>query len=111
MMVKFGKSTIYGAPGGRIAVGVDVDAKLTARTGAPTHGRIWMTAVPANKPGSAEVHFTDLVINGDTDGVGGDLLIMLGRSAGFATLIDDALTQTFTLDLGDLQGKTHRRRV
>src|SRR3546814_14884550 len=43
MMVKFGKSTIYGAPGGRIAVGVDVDAKLTARTGAPTTGRIWMT--------------------------------------------------------------------
>lgn len=108
MMVKFGKSTIYGAPGGRIAVGVDVDAKLTARTGAPTRGRIWMTAVPANKPGSAEVHFTDLEINGDTDGVGGDLLIMLGRSEGFAPLIADALTQNFTHDLGELQGKIKR---
>src|SRR3546814_18456208 len=61
---------IYGAPGGRIAVGVDVEAKLEARTGAPTRGRIWMTAVPVNKPGSAEVHFTDLAINGNTDGVG-----------------------------------------
>ena len=35
MMVKFGKSTIYGAPGGRIAVGVDVEAKLANRPGAP----------------------------------------------------------------------------
>jgi len=108
MMVAFGKSTIYGAEGGRIAVGVDVDAKLEMRSGEPTRGRIWMTAVPANKPGSAEVHFTDLVINGDTDGVGGDLLILLGRSEGFAPLIADALTQNFTKDLGELQGKIRR---
>ncbi|SEH19812.1 protein of unknown function [Sphingopyxis sp. YR583] len=108
MMVKFGKSTIYGAEGGRIAVGVDVDAKLEIRSGEPTRGRIWMTAIPANKPGSAEVHFTDLVINGDTDGVGGDLLILLGRSDGFAPLIAEALTQNFTRDLGELQGKIKR---
>lgn len=108
MMVKFGKSTIYGAEGGRIAVGVDVDAKLEIRSGEPTRGRIWMTAIPVNKPGSAEVHFTDLVINGDTDGVGGDLLILLGRSEGFAPLIAEALTQNFTRDLGELQGKIKR---
>jgi hypothetical protein len=108
MMVKFGKSTIYGAPGGRIAVGVDVEAKLDMRSGAPTRGRIWMTAIPANRPGSAEVHFTDLAINGDTDGVGGDLLILLGRSEGFAPLIADALTQNFTNDLGKLQAKIKR---
>ncbi len=108
MMVKFGKSTIYGAEGGRIAVGVDVEAKLELRSGEPTRGRIWMTAIPVNKPGSAEVHFTDLVINGDTDGVGGDLLILLGRSEGFAPLIAGALTQNFTRDLDELQGKIKR---
>lgn len=108
MMVKFGKSTIYGAPGGRIAVGVDVEAKLANRPGAPTRGRIWMTAIPANRPGSAEVHFTGLSINGDTDGVGGDLLIVLGRSPGFAPLIAAALTQNFTRDLTELQGKIRR---
>lgn len=108
MKVKFGKSTIYGAEGGRIAVGVDVDAKLEMRSGEPTRGRIWMTAVPANRPGSAEVHFTGLAINGDTDGVGGDLLILLGRSEGFAPLIAEALTQNFTRDLGELQGKIRR---
>lgn len=108
MMVQFGKSTIYGAQDGRIAVGVDVDAKLEARSGAPTRGRIWMSAIPVNQPGSAEVHFTDLVINGDTDGVGGDLLILLGRSEGFAPLIAEALTQNFTRDLTELQGKIRR---
>ncbi|HWV61826.1 MAG TPA: DUF4403 family protein [Sphingopyxis sp.] len=108
MMVEFGKSTIYGASGGRIAIGVDVDAKLEARTGAPTRGRIWMTAIPVNEPGSAEVRFTGLVINGDTDGVGGDLLILLGRSPEFAPLIAAALTQNFTHDLEELQGKIKR---
>lgn len=108
MMVEFGKSTIYGASGGRIAIGVDVDAKLEARTGAPTRGRIWMTAIPVNQPGSAEVRFTGLAINGDTDGVGGDLLILLGRSPEFAPLIAAALTQNFTHDLEKLQGKIKR---
>ena len=105
MTVKFGKSTIYGAPDGRIALGVDVAMRLADRSGEPTRGRIWMTAVPVNKPGSAEVHFADLVINGDTNGVGGDLLITLGQSPGFAPLIADALTQNFARDLGELQGK------
>ena len=108
MDVSFGKSTIYGAPNGRIAVGVDVDARLQVRSGKPTHGRIWMTAIPANKPGSAEVRFTDISVNGDTDGVGGDLLILLGRSPEFAPLIADALTQNFTRDLEELQGKIRR---
>jgi hypothetical protein len=108
MMVKFGKSTVYGAPGGRIAVGTDVEARLEARTGEPTRGRIWMTAVPANEPGSAQVRFTDLVVNGDTNGVGGDLLILIGRSPDFAPLIAEALTQNFTRDLDELESKIRR---
>ena len=108
MTVKFGKSTIYGAPGGRIALGVDVAMRLADRSGEPTHGRIWMTAVPNNKPGSAQVHFTDLSINGDTDGVGGDLLITLGQSPGFAPLIADAVAPNFARDLDELQGKIKR---
>lgn len=108
MTVKFGKSTIYGAPDGRIALGVDVAMRLADRSGEPTRGRIWMTAVPNNNPGSAEVHFTNLSINGDTDGVGGDLLITLGQSPGFAPLIADALTQNFARDLAELQTKVKR---
>ena len=108
MDVKFGPSTIYGAPGGRIAIGADVEARLQARTGEPTRGRIWMTAIPANEPGSAKVRFTDLSVNGDTDGVGGDLLVLIGQSPDFAPLIADALTQNFARDLEELEGKIRR---
>lgn len=108
MMVKFGPSTVYGAPGGRIAVGTDVEARLEARTGEPTRGTIWMTALPVNEPGSATVRFTALDINGDTNGVGGDMLILIGRSEGFAPLIAEALTQNFTHDLEKLEGKIRR---
>lgn len=108
MMVKFGPSTVYGVPGGRIAVGTDVEARLEARTGEPTRGTIWMTALPVNEPGSATVRFTALDINGDTNGVGGDMLILIGRSEGFAPLIAEALTQNFTGDLEKLQGKIRR---
>ncbi|MBL8651685.1 MAG: DUF4403 family protein [Sphingopyxis sp.] len=108
MDVSFGKSTIYGAPGGRIAVGLAVTARLQSRKGEPTRGQLWMTAIPRNAPGSAEVRFTDIAISGDSDGVGGDLLILLGQNPGFAPLIADALTQNFTRDLGELQGKIRR---
>ena len=108
MMVSFGKSTVYGAPGGRIAIGADVEARLQSRAGEPTRGRIWMTAVPVNTPGSTEVRFTQLDINGDTDGVGGDLLIVLGRSEGFSALIAAALTQNFANDLSELESKIKR---
>lgn len=108
MQVAFGKSTVYGTTGGKIAVGVDVDARLEARSGKPTHGRIWMTALPVNAPESAEVRFSELAINGDTDGIGGDLLVLLGQSPEFAPLIADALTQNFTRDLEELQGKIRR---
>jgi hypothetical protein len=101
----FTKVTAYGSPGGRIAVGVSVEAQPQRIRQAPTHGRIWVTAVPVNAPGSAEVRFTDLRIAGDTDGIGGDLLLTLGQSPGFTALIAEALTQNFTRDVEELEGK------
>jgi hypothetical protein len=104
----FTKVAAYGSPGGRIAVGVSVEAQPQRIRQAPTHGRIWATAVPVNAPGSAEVRFTDVRITGDTDGIGGDLLIKLGQSPGFSALIAEALTQNFTRDVEDLEGKIRR---
>src|SRR3546814_17436108 len=85
--------TVYGAPGGRIAVGVTVAAQPQAIRQAPTRGRIWATAVPVNEPGSAEVRFADVRITGDTDGIGGDLLLRLGHGPGFPQFIPSALPQ------------------
>ena len=104
----FTRVTAYGAPGGRVAVGVSVEAQPQALRQAPTHGRIWATAIPVNEPGSAEVRFADVKIMGDTDGIGGDLLLRLGQTPAFSTLIAEALTQNFTRDLAKLEGKIRR---
>ncbi|PZQ22797.1 MAG: hypothetical protein DI569_07025 [Sphingopyxis macrogoltabida] len=105
---RFGKITVYGAPGNRIAVGIDIEALAAGAAREPTRGRVWITAHPVNKPGSAEVHFTDLSVSGNTDGVRGDLLIQIAQSPGFSALIADALTQNFTRDLTELEGKIRR---
>ncbi|MDZ3833407.1 MAG: DUF4403 family protein [Sphingopyxis sp.] len=102
---KFSDVTAYGSPGGRIAVGVSVEAQPQRIRQAPTHGRLWATAIPVNAPGSPEVHFTDLKITGDTDGISGDLLIKIGQSPGFSAQIAAVLTQNFARDIAELEDK------
>lgn len=104
---QFEKITAYGAPDGKIAVGITLRATPQG-SGSTTSGQIWISATPVNAPGSAEVSFANLSVTGRTDGVGGDLLIRLGNSPGFAQLIASALTQNFTRDLTELQGKIKR---
>lgn len=108
VMAKFGKVTAYGAPDNRIAVGIELEALVQGAKREPTRGRVWVTARPVNAPGSAEVSFIDLKVDGDTDGLKGDLLLGIAESEGFAPLIADALTQNFTRDLAELQGKIRR---
>lgn len=100
---KFEKLISYGAPDGKIAVGITL--KATPQDGETTSGQIWVTATPVNAIGSPEVRFTNLSVSGNTSDMGGDLLIQLGNSPGFAQLIASALTQNFTKDLSDLQQK------
>lgn len=107
VMAEFEKVTAYGSPGSKIAVGITLKA-TPQDSRSTTSGQIWVTATPINAPGSAEVSFTNLNVTGRTDGVGGDLLIQLGNSPGFAQLIASALTQNFTRDLTELQGKIKR---
>jgi len=108
VMAKFGKVIAYGAPDNRIAVGIDLEALVKDAKREPTRGRVWVTARPVNAPGSAEVQFIDLKVSGDTNGLKGDLLLGIAQSEGFAPLIAAALTQNFTRDLDELQGKIKR---
>lgn len=108
VMAKFGKVTAYGAPDNRIAVGIELEALVQGAKREPTRGRVWVTARPVNAPGSAKVSFIDLKVDGDTDGLKGDLLLGIAESEGFAPLIAAALTQNFTHDLEELQAKIKR---
>ena len=106
--VQFDKVSCYGTDGGRIAVGVDIKARPLSAGSTETHGRIWLAARPVNAPNSPKVSFADPVISGDTDGVGGDMLLTIGQSPGFSNLIATALTQNFAKDIAELKGKISR---
>lgn len=106
--VQFDGVTCYGATGGRVAVGVNVRARPQSSGVEETHGRIWLAARPVNAPNSARVGFADPIITGDTDGIGGDMLLAVGQSPGFADLIAGALTQNFAKDIDELKGKIGR---
>lgn len=104
----FKKVTIYGTPGNRIAVGLDVVVKPDNKQLEPMEGMLWLTAFPINDAGSAEVRFKDVSVAGDTSKVGGDLLLQFGNSPTVTEMLAASLTQNFTKDVNDLKGKIHK---
>ena len=102
---KFERVTGYGTTNNRLAVGLTVTATPRNTSISATRGQLWITALPVNQAGSAEITFQNVEIAGQTDGVGGDLLIKFGNSPGVAEAIGAALTQNFTRDLTELEGK------
>lgn len=104
----FKKVTIYGTPGNRIAVGLDVVVQPENKQFEPMEGMLWLTAFPINDAGSAEVRFKDVTVAGDTSKVGGDLLLQFGNSPVVAEMLASSLTQNFTKDVNDLKGKIHK---
>jgi hypothetical protein len=105
---RFDKVVAYGTTGGRIAVGLTLGATPASGIGGTTHGTIWIAARPINEQNSAKIAFADLSVTGNTDGVGGNLLLTLGNSPAVSGMIADALVQNFARDLDDLTGKIRR---
>lgn len=105
---RFEKIVAYGTTEGRIALGITLAARPVSGGMAETRGRIWLTARPVNAENSAVIAFEDLAIAGDTDGVGGNLLIRLGQAPVIAEMIAESLTQNFSGDLDKLLGKIRK---
>ncbi len=110
VMARFDKITAYGTTGGRIAMGITLTAKPVGSTEA-TLGVIWISARPVTRPGSQQVRFADLEVRGNTNGVGGDILVVLANSPALIDSIADALTQNFSRDFQKLLGKVQRAIV
>ena len=106
--VRFGKVTIYGTTGNRIAVGAGFTAREAAGLLPETKGTLWLTALPVNPPDSREVQFRELKVAGATDGKVTDLLLGLANSPAVAETIAGALSQNFTRDYDQLLGKIGR---
>jgi hypothetical protein len=107
---RFENVTGYGTTGGRIAVGLTLVAKPQG-TSEETRGIVWITAIPVNAENSQRVSFQGLSVDGNTNGVGGDILVRLANSPGVAGVVADSLTQNFTNDFRKLLGKIERAIV
>lgn len=107
IMAQFGKPTIYGTTGNKLAVGIQFTAR-SASGGSPSHGTVWLTGTPVNAPNSRRVTFADLAVTGVSDGVGTDLLIRMANAPGISSTIADALGQNFENDFGKLMVKVDR---
>jgi hypothetical protein len=103
--VNFQKVQVYGASGNRIAVGVTFDAKSNLKLLDKADGTIWLIARPVNQPNSREIAFTDAAITGQTDIVGGDLLLAFANDPEFKRTITEALKQNFENDFTKLRSK------
>jgi len=105
---QFSDIAVYGAPGGRIAVG----ARFKARSDLPlveaASGFIWLTAQPKNEPNSRQIRFADIRISGDTNLVSQPLLLALANAPEFQATISDALKQNFENDFAKLTAKIDR---
>ncbi len=110
VIARFDKVTGYGTTGGRIAVGLTISAR-PQNSSTETHGLVWLTAVPVNTPGSQRVHFEQLAVNGETDGIGGDLLVRLVQNPAVSEVLAGELTQNFSRDFEKLIGKVRRAIV
>jgi len=105
---RFEKIDVYGTTGNKIAVGITLAARPRSAHVDETRGMVWLVARPVSAPNSSIIRFTDLSIVGDTDGVGGDLLLTLARSDAVAATIAASLTQNFSQDIKELQGKVDK---
>ncbi|MBB5715826.1 DUF4403 family protein [Sphingomonas aerophila] len=106
VLARFAKVTVYGTTGGRIAVGLAFSAATEG--GSPSHGTVWLTALPINAPNSRRVAFTQLQVSGVTDSTGTNLLLRLANAPTLSTTLSDALTQNFSDDYDKLLTKVSR---
>jgi hypothetical protein len=101
----FADVTAYGAAGGRLAIGFDITVQVVSSGLGKVRGRVWIEVTPVTKAGSTEVAFEGLVVTGNIEVPGGDLLISLANSQSVARAIGEALGHDFAEDRERLVGK------
>ncbi|WP_416906801.1 MAG: DUF4403 family protein [Polymorphobacter sp.] len=102
--VRFGKVSLYPTTNGRIALGVEIDAR-GERGLIDARGTLWLAGTPHNEPGSQRLTISDLEVASQTDSRGFDLLVAIADTDLFRETVAEALTQDFSNDLAKLEAK------
>jgi hypothetical protein len=94
----FGGVTMYATDGNRLAVGVQLDAKLQSGLLGRTSGVVWLTGVPYNRDNSEVIEIRDLRATGSTDSHSVNLLLSIIETPAVLDQIRGSLTQHFGKD-------------
>ncbi len=105
---RFSEIEVFGTTGNRIAVGITFSATTDTRLWNKARGRVWLSAKPVNAPNSRQVTFADVVVTGQTDMVGEELILAIANSPDLQSTIADALKQNFERDFDKLRTKIDR---
>ncbi len=104
----FGGPTMYGIAGGRLAVGLPIDAKSPSGLIA-AKGTVWLTGKPSNQPNSEVVEFRDVAVTESGNASPSlRLLVAIARAPPLQAEIAAALGQDFSRDFGKLRAKIDR---
>lgn len=106
--VRFGKVTIYATTDQHLAVGIPAEVRRIGSSDVETRGRVWLTAIPFNAPGSQLVQARDVRIAGDTDSDVADVLLDLFGDAGVQATIADGLSHDFAKDYAEVLADARR---
>lgn len=98
----FGRPTLYGTTGGRVAIGLPIKARAGL---VRAEGQVWLTGAVANVPDTQKLDITDLEVTGALEGAQGRLLLALAQAPAVRAAIADELGQNFTRDFRTLMGK------
>ncbi len=102
---RFGRPTLYGTKGGRVAVGLPLEARAGL---VRARGRVWLTGEVWNAPDTQKLVVRNLEVTGDLEGAYGRLLLAVARAPAVREAIAGELSQNFTRDFERLMGKIDR---
>ncbi|WP_439533117.1 DUF4403 family protein [Polymorphobacter sp.] len=106
--VKFGDVTLYPTTGGRLAVGMEIEAHSPLRL-INAKGVLWLTAIPRNDADSQKVRFTDLQLASRTDSPGFEFLVAISQEPEVRAGLEAALVQDFSKDYNKLLARIEPR--
>lgn len=105
VQVQFGAIEIYATTGDRIAVGIDIAARRDTGLLRAANGRVWLTGIPVNDPGSQRVRVRDLAVVHRVDSRAVDMIIGIAKSPELLAELEAALTEDFGRDYTRILGK------
>jgi hypothetical protein len=104
---QFGKVEMYTTTGNRLALGLELQVRTSRELIAP-RGRVWLTGVPYNEPGSQKIFVRDLQIAGNADTPSFRVLLAVVQSDAVMGELNGSLSQDFARDYAKLMASVDR---